>query len=386
MPRGATLSADGFLTIGAVPPSPFPADPPPMPTQLDTFARKTSLGTPDEQAKAWQEAGGSAAFQAELQRLRQVLAREEAGNFIDVRLMREPQVIGEFVFRRQGAETLARYTSNPSFRGVTVDVDPARLAQLKRVWIARLEGGAPISSLSANRFAGKLELVAGVEEAEFRALAAERGWNLDDPMLSLAFPAPQPAAFAEPRLAGHVRSFAREETAADIRLLALGTGRIVLDDGCFRLADDNGEPLAKLVMFARTSQLFVDGEGYLAVRSSEGDNLYRVGERGAWGGPNAVDENSGDVRELRRRCGTDEIVNVAAPQSERLFALPYPLWVLDYAYTKDISYEAAWDEVIACIERQEARGRRGLEARDRCIKQYNGWDYTGDTMPPSPGT
>lgn len=382
---GATLGPSGYADVGATPPSAFPANPPPMPTQLDTFARRTTLATEEQQKRAWDEANGSEEFQREFQRLRQTIAQAELGNFLDVRLVREPGAMGEFVFRRDGAATLARYTQDPRFRARTLDYDPVRLARLEHVWIERLQNQAPVSALSRNTIEGRLELEAGIEERAFRDLARSKGWDIDDPLLAITYPPVQPPAFASPDLRPLVRAFAREDVAAGIRLLALSTGRIVLTDGCFRLGDEKGAPRATLVMFARTSQLLRDDEGYLAVHGGEGGDVYRIGERGAWGGPNAVDETSPEVRVLREACGADPIVNVASPQSERLFALPYPLWVLDYAHTKRITYDAAWDEVVTCLERQERAGRQGLEGRDRCIQQYNGWDYTGETMPPPPG-
>ena len=126
-------------------------------------------------------------------------------------------------------------------------------------------------------------------------------------------------------------------------------------------------------------------EGYLAVRTGDEGRSYRIGEPASWGGPNSFSEDDEDVRALRAACGDDPIINVAAPESERLFATPEALWVLDYAYSKNITYEKAWDRVIRCIEGHLDRGRRPLDARDRCIDQYNGWDYIGDEMPPPPG-
>lgn len=385
IPTGTTIGPSGYASVGATPPSAFPADPPPMPVQLDTFARRTSLGTPAEQKRAWDEANGSEEFQREFQRLRQVIARAEPGNFVDVRLVRDPGVTGEFIFRQEGAATLARYTQDTRFRAKTIDHAIARLERLEKLWIERIQVGAPVSTLSRDTIEGRLQLEAGIEEGAFRDLARSKSWEIDDPLLAITYPRAAPPAFASPDLARLVRAFAREDVAAGIRLLALSTGRIVLADGCFRLGDEEGAPRDTLVIFARTSQLVRDSEGYLAVHTGEDGDAYRIGERGAWGGPNAVDEASPEVRALRQACGPDPIINVASPQSERLFALPDPLWVLDYAHTRRITYGAAWDEVVACLEKQERSGRQGLEARDRCIRQYNGWDYTGEVMPPPPG-
>ena len=387
MPKGARVEPSGYLTIREVPPTDIPLEAPPRPETLDSFARKTSLASPEEQARAWEEANGDAAFQQELQRLRARLERDEAENFISVRLVRDPQVMGEFSFYRDGSATLARYTSNPAFRAVTVDADRDSFTRLKSLWEERMtERDASIGLLGADETKNRIEMSVGLTEPEFRAVARERNWDLADPRLDITYAKPRGPALADPALANLVRFFPRENEAASIRLLALGMGTVVLKDGCFRMADDNGRPGEQLVLFGRDSQLGIDSEGYLAVSDAGGgERRYRIGEPGAWGGPNGVDEDSEDVRRLREACGNDPIVNIAEPQSQRLFASPDPQWVLDYAYTKDITYEKAWERVRRCISAQLDRGRTALDARDRCIRQYNGWKYTGDELPPPPG-
>ncbi len=385
LPRGAKRGASGFATIGAVPPSALPKIPPPMPTSLDTLARQTSMGTPEEQAAAWERANGTAEFQREFQRLRAEIESAEAGNFSTVRLVRDPGVMGEFVFYRDGPATLAKYTSDPRFRAVTTGVDPVDLAELQQLWSRRMEEKASTISMMGSDGEGRLELAVGIEEAEFRQLAREKGWDISDPRLDFRFPGPRPQPFLAPALESLVRFFPRENNEAAIRLTALGRGRVVLEDGCFRMADARGRPGDSLVMFARDSQLGLDEQGYLVVRTGNEDRVYRIGEPGSWGGPNGYDEDSEDVRALRKACGNDEIVNIAAPQSSVLFAAPDPSWVLDYAYTKDITYERAWARVISCMERQIERGREPMDARDRCVQQYNGWDYRGEELPPPPG-
>lgn len=369
LPTGSRLSQAGYLTVREAPPSPFPDHPPPEPQVLDDLARRTSSPDPAVRAKAWEDANGSPAFQAELQRLRQVLSREEAGNYVELRLVRDPALAAEIWFKRDAARTLARYTSNPLFRPRQGGLDAAERERLQSLWAARAEGGDLINLLSIDPFTGIVELGISVEEPEFRRLAAERGWELG-PQLKLSFPPPVPPAFANLRLQPYVRLFARESKAKGIQLLAGYSGRIVLEDGCFRLPSRQAGELGPLVLFGRQTQLGLDGQGYLAVLS-DGGRIYRVGEVGSWPGPNGVDEDDPAVRELRRQCGGGAITNVAEPQSERLFGAPDPAWVADYARARSLSYRDAWREVIACMTRQERRGRTGLDARDRCIRQFN---------------
>jgi hypothetical protein len=352
-----------------VPPSPFPATPPPLPEVTNDFARAMASSDPAERRRAEEEANGSPAFQAELQRLSELLPRAEPDNFVAVRIVRDPGVAGEVWFKRDAAATLERYSSDPLFRPRQGGSTPAEQERLRALWTERIQDSNLISTLSVDPFTGTVELGVAVEEAEFRRIAAQRGWDLGAPLV-LTFPPPRPEAFAVTSLAPLVRVFAREDKHSGIRLLALSTGRIVLEDGCFRLAREHGRDERALVMFARDSQLGRDAQGYLAITQS-GANLYRIGEMGAWGGPNGVDEKEPDVRRLRQRCGDGPIVNVANPQSERLFGLPDARWVADYARANSLTYEAAWQRVIGCMERQEAAGNRGLGARDRCIRQFN---------------
>lgn len=242
--------------------------------------------------------------------------------------------------------------------------------RLRSLWMGRMEGGSLINMLSVDPFTGTVELGIAVEEPEFRRVASELGWQLG-PELKMHFAKPKPAAFAKPSLEKKVRRFARESNAKGIQLTGGYRGRIVVEDGCFRLENGQaGEP-EPLVVFGRDTQLGLDRQNFMVVLGNGGERRYRIGEIGSWPGPNAVDEKDPEVRELRLRCGDGPITNVAEPQSERLFSLPYSEWVADYARARSLSYRKAWDEVIGCMKREEQRGRRGLDVRDRCIRQFN---------------
>lgn len=158
LPTGSRLSTSGYLTIIDVPPSPFPATPPPEPRVIDDFARRTSSPDPATRAKAWEGANGTPAFQAELQRLREVVSREQPNTFVDVRLVRDPAVAAEFWFTHDAARTLARYTSDPQFRPRQGGVNQAEKERLQTLWAARMEGGNLINLLSIDPFTGVVEL------------------------------------------------------------------------------------------------------------------------------------------------------------------------------------------------------------------------------------
>jgi hypothetical protein len=370
LPTGARLSPTGYFTIREVPPSPFPEDPPPEPQLVDDLARRTSSRDPAVRARAWEEANGSAAFQAELKRLRETIAREQPDNFVEVRIVRDPAVAAEIWFKRDAARTLARYTANPLFRPRQGGISAAELQRLQSLWAGRAGRGEVINLIGVDPISGSVELGIAVEEAEFRRIAAERGWELG-PNLKLSFPRQRPPAFTQPSLARYVRALARETKAKGIQLTAGYSGRIILEDGCFRLASRKPGETGPLVMFGRETQLGLDEQGYLIVSGEQESRRYRIGETGSWPGPNMVDEEDPEVRELRRQCGGGAVTNVAEPHSERLFSLPDPQWVADYARARSLPYRSAWDEVISCMKREEARGRRALELRERCIRQFN---------------
>lgn len=369
------VGSSQYLFIDSAPPTPWPTNPPPAPKTLDSFARRTSTGSEEDRARAWAEANGPEDFQQEVQRLMQLLPRVEPDNFVQLRLVRDesvqtdpaPLLGAEIWFREDAAATLARYTRDDRFFAREGGLSQADMEVRRELWLDRLKLIDSSYTLSGDPTTGRIDIELGITETAFRELASGQGWSWDDGV-RFTFASEQPPAFLDASLESQVRAFVREPSAPIVQLLALTIGTIVLDDGCFRLKDENGKP-GPLVMFGYDTQLVRDGEGYPTV--IHGDNRYRIGEVGAWGGPNQVRSGSQETRALRAACGDGEIVNVGSPQSLRLFALPFPDWVLDYARAKSLSYDDAWDEVIDCMARNEKRGRFGLEARNACIDQFN---------------
>lgn len=374
-PSGQRSGSSQYLSIDTAPPTAWPANPPPKPATLDSFARRTSTGSEEERARAWAEANGPEDFQQEVQRLMQLLPSAEPDNFVQLRLVRDETVStdpalllgAEVWFRKDAAKTLARYTTDDRFFAKQGGLSEAEMNMRRETWLDRLKLVDASYTLSGDPITGQIEIELGITEAEFRELANKQRWSWDDGV-QFTFAKEQPPAFLDASLQDQVRAFVREPSAPVIQLLALTIGTIVLDDGCFRLKGEKGKP-GSLVMFGYDTQLTKDEEGYLTV--IDGDSRYRIGEAGAWGGPNQVRSGSRETRALRAACGSGEIINVGSPQSLRLFALPYPDWVLDYAQVKSLSYEDAWAEVIRCMARNEKRGRVGLEARNSCIDQFN---------------
>lgn len=364
-PTGATTTAAGFWSVGEVQSSPFPATVPADPTVgeddlIGKFARENGL----TRAQAEARINGPPELRDELSRIAQALRKEP--NFVENRMVRDPAVRIEVWFARDAAATLARHTRSPYFVAREGGWNQAEQNRMQDLWLSRMEEGK-IGTLAIDGIGRRVEIGVGTTEEQFLATARARGWDLAQ--VNARYADPQPAAFADASIAAHVRAFAREATDPQVRMTALGIGRIVMDDGCFRLqANENEKPT--LVMFGYAATLDRDDQGYLVVRGPD-EAVYRVGETGGWNTPNFVDEASAEVRALRAACGTDEIVNVGHPASYRLFGLPDPTWVTNYANARKLSQQAAWDEIVGCIGREEKQGRAGLDARDRCVRQFN---------------
>ncbi|MDR7103610.1 hypothetical protein [Croceicoccus sp. BE223] len=365
VPTGVTLGADGFWSVGDVPPTPFPGTVPADLSEgeediIGKFARENGLTR--EQAES--RINGPPKLRAELARVAEALRAEP--NFVEYRMVRDPAVRIEVWFTDDAAATLARHSRSPYLVAREGGWNQAEQKRRQDLWQSRMEAGR-IGSLSVNGIDRKIELGVGTTEEQFLATARARGWDLAD--VESRYAKAQPAAFADPSIAGHVRALAREATDPQVRMTALGVGRVVMEDGCFHLKAVKDEP-GKLVMFGYGATLDRDDQGYLVVRGP-GDAVYRIGETGAWNAPNFVDESSDDVKTLRAACGTDAVVNVGYPTSYRLFGLPFPEWVTNYAAARKLSRQAAWDEIVACVAREEKQGRLGLDARDRCVRQFN---------------
>ena len=370
LPVGGSLSPAGFLTIRDAPPSPWPETVPEDRTggedEIGRFARANGL----TRMQAEEQINGPPELRAEMDRIADRIRTQEAGNFVGFVMVRDPGVRMEAWFERDAAATLAKYTDNPLFVPREGGISQEEQGRLREIWLDRMQSGRVINSLATDTLSGKIEIGVAIPEAEFRALAAREGWELG-PQYAFIFAPAQPPAFADPSIAGLVRVFAREDRAPGMRNTALFVGKITLSDGCFYAEGRDG--VRRLAMFGYMAQLGRDEKGFLVV-NRPGDShgaQYRIGEEGAWGGPAGYSDDNPDIARLRAQCGDGEIMNVTEPVSNRLFGLPDPTWVSDYARAKRLSRQAAWDEIKACMAREEERDRTGRDARDRCVQQFN---------------
>ena len=364
---GASFAADGFASIDVVPATLYPADPPAEPGKpeslVERFARENGI-TP---AQAEAQINGDLSFRAESERLGTVLRREQSANFLGFRLVRDPAVAMVVSFAHDPARTLARYTRDPRFRAVGAPRTPAQMQALADLWLGRLQIAGVNAATGRNDLDGRLDIDVGVAAAEWDEIARGRGWTWGDEV-RFTYAEPAATAFREPDLARSIRMVPRAASGATIVLTVAIHGRVVLDAGCFRLAGEH-KP-GDLVLFDRAATVGRDTQGYLAV-FERGKLSSRIGEPAIWGGYPGADESSTEVRALRKLCGSGPIVSVGVPLSERLYALPFPEWVADYARAKKLSYRQGWDTIIACMKRGEARGKRGLALRDGCYTQFN---------------
>lgn len=367
---GAKYDADGMASIGMVPPTPWPKIAPPPPGQTESLVQKYARENGLTLAQAADQINGSPAFQAELSALTARLRKEQSANFLEVRIVRDPAVAAEIAFVRDPKATLAKYTSNPQFRAVQGGRSAAQLETVRSTWEARMRLVDAPSIIGTDTFAGRVTVEPGLSESEFRALAREQGWTWGDEVAFTFAPEP-PAAQVDQSVRYPFEIFPRSKAGATIILTVAISGTIVLDHGCFRRLDRKGKP-GNLVLFDRSAQIGTDEQGYLAI-FDKGKVASRIGEPAIWGGYPAANPRDPDVRKLREVCGDGPIDAVGVPESARLFALPYPEWVADYAQARKIPYQAAWDQVIGCMKRYEDENgpSRFLEARDACIKQFN---------------
>lgn len=300
VPAGATIGADGYATLLSAPPSPAP--PPrsrqPMPSEDDE-----SLRNPEEAAMR------------DAQTLDRRLKAAERGNYIGYRVVRDPSPRFAFQFRRDAAATLARHTRDSRFASREGGVPTAELQPIFDEWFPRLAAKRLVGGGSVMEFDGVVAFDMTVDEAAFREIAAAEGWTLPE-RLRLDFgPPPNPRAI-DPALAALVRLVPRSDRLPGAVNQAALSGRIILRDGCFRLADhgDGGEPL---VLFDRDAEIGLDADNRMTV--TDGGQTVRIGEKVVWAGPRGANEADAGVKALRAQCGAGPIIPIGAPSSAAHF-------------------------------------------------------------------
>lgn len=352
MPIGAAIEASGFATVLTAPPVPYPDEPPP--SDREWMDPETAL-------QREMNANPSEAAQQDAMALARMIEAREGRNFIGIRVVRDSDPRFAFQFQTDAASTLARYTDDLRFVAVEGGVPAAELRPLANEWNARF---APLRLGGGNvyEFDGVVRFDMQVDEATFQAIAEAEGWSLPDRVELNFTPPPNPNAM-DPALEPLVRIMPRHDRVPGAVLSAAMSGRIILRDGCFRLASQDPAHDDPLVIFDRDFALVVDDGGYMALQGSHADRpLPRIGELMTWAGPRGVDERDAGVQELRAMCGEGEIVSAGTPSSAYHFRVR--TWVIDqFVHSHNVSRQEAWDALRHCWELADEAGMELRAAR-----------------------
>ena len=358
VPTDARIERSGYATILRAPSPAYPADPPapdnrPVGGEAAWYARGQNI-TETEARKRLAE---QQALQPEFERLLAILRTQEAGNFTAPRMVHAPDWAYELYFKREPEATLARYTRNLRFKAVLARYTRAELDALIQPWAVRFQKAGILNGYGSDETHGTAEFMLALTRAEYERMAARAGWQLPD-TITLAFAPALQGAAVDAKAAPFVRIFPQSDRSAGMILASATVGRIVLQDGCFRVLRQNSPPA--LAYFAKEAGLGVDDQGYLALRDrspqrpSRQDNMGRIGEVFVWGGYGEVTDGMAMVAELRKRCGDGPIAHVGNPTSQH-HSRVRPFAIDEYARGKRISRQAAWTEIKACWRRQDAR-------------------------------
>lgn len=298
LPANATVGVSGYATLLSAPPT-SSVPPPPQ-----------SRPSPEDQPRNPDRAAVQAADALDSR-----LNVAEAGNYVGIRVVRDPTPRIAFQFRHDAAATLARHSRDPRFTTREGGVPEAELQPIFDKWFPRFLARRLLGGGSVQQFDGVVAFDMTIDEAGFRAIAAEEGWTLPERLRLNFGPPPNPRSI-DPAFAPLVRVFARSDRLPGAVNQAALRGRIVLRDGCFRLAD-HGEGEEPLVLFDRDAELVRTAENYMVLRDAT--TTTRIGESVVWAGPRSANEDDAGVKALRDRCGAGEIIPIGAPTSAANF-------------------------------------------------------------------
>lgn len=299
IPTGAKVEPSGFLTVRSAPAAAFTPVPP----------RDPAVKTP-EQIEGDRQFSRVGAFQVqvrdEVRRLEERLRANEAGNFVSLRFDNEGEPSVVFSFLREAEATLRRYTADPRFRAVNVRWTEAQLQSAQERMFAFLSSER-IAAMSGRGGLDFVEVKVELTREEYEAAAARRGFTAPEQVV-LSFAERNPAELNRPlppAIARHVRYFARDLAPLGPVPSVQRSATVVLEDGCFRLADDS----RALVVFPLGEQLFIDGEGYLAVGENK-PGYARIGEAAVFGGVHRDVDHPRITEPLHKACGPGKVVAV----------------------------------------------------------------------------
>lgn len=322
-PAGAKIEASGFATVLSVPIPDYAKSVKPRPPgpagEAAWYAEDQKISI----AEARKRQDEQNALRPRFEKLMADLRVKEAGNFTDARVVHQPDWAYVLYFKRNPDATLAKYIRHPHFKAGLAPYTREELDALIKPWADRFAKAKIVGGYGSDATYGTAEFMMNVTEDEYREIAAKEGWGPVPSPLKLGFAGALTAPSVDPRVAPLLRHFASEQRATVFQLEALGTGRIILRDGCLKLAGSNGGKEA-LAMFHKETGIGLDDKGYLAlINRRDGKPAGRVGENFAWGAPNAATEDMPEVIALRASCGAGPIVNVGNPESKTAFDRRY---------------------------------------------------------------
>lgn len=317
-PTGARIvGTSTFATIDEVPPSPTADIEPRLPAyrnEVEFYALDQGLSL----AEATRRVAQQQAMQGEVEALMTALAAKEAGNYVGAEMVHRPDWGYRFYFKRDPEATLARYTRHPRFVARSAAYTEAELLAAARPWIERLQEEGALGGYGLSPIRGRAELMVALDEVEYRALAQARGWGAPPETVRLDFARALPVPAIDPRVKTFLKGFSHERRSTVLQLEAGFSGRLVLDDGCLRLATKDGSR-GPLAVFHRETGIGLDSDGYIAlIDRATGKPRGRVGEMLSWAGPNDGTDLVG-LDALKAACGDGPVANLGNPESQARF-------------------------------------------------------------------
>jgi len=320
VPTGARVDAGGFATILSAPPDPaavaaarMPAHPP-GPTR-HWYAAEHGISDTEARARLAAQARLQPAFIALNARLR----REQNGNFIGAMLRHDPDWAYVFTFKRNPAQTLARYTREPRFEAALGRYSEQERAALIEPWEKRWTAEAIPFGYGLDAVYPTMEVELGMTAQDWQALSAARGWGQPPAPIVLKFAKAPSYPALDPRVRPFLKGFATESRPTLIQLTALRMGTLKLKSGCLMIERGAAGP-DQVAVFHQETGIGIDSAGYLAlIDRTTGEVRGRVGEKLAWGAPNAIPKNGMVGLDSLRAACPGELINIGNPESAAAF-------------------------------------------------------------------
>ena len=320
-PPGAVVGKSGFATIARVPPSPTSDVRSERPTYngpIEWYAQEEGLTIPEARKRISEQMG----FVPIFERLQERLRRLEPDNYVSARIEHQPDWHYVLFFKRDPEATLRRYSVNPRFKVAKAAYTEAELRTLAAPWLKRFGDAGIVDVHGMDTNAGRVSMTIPITRGQYDAIAAREGWGEVPATINLHFAAEHPVPRVDPRVAPLLRGFASASRATTLQMERGEGGRVVLDNGCLRLAG-SGKVKGPLVVFRRETGIGLDAQGYLAIIDrGTGKPKGRIGEPWVWAGPNPDKEFDG-LKELKMACGDGPIAYVGNPESEARFDARY---------------------------------------------------------------